>query len=388
MRRRIWFLVNGDPFGGAETQVARLAGWLSSRGDDVEVHTLLPNSEFKRELARRGIEMRTARMSIPRGVTAIASLTRTLRRQPPDVVISFLYQSVVAGRLAGALARVPVIVSSLRNEFIGPRRRETVLRATDRLSAATVVNSEEVAGAHLGRGLLKPGRFEVIPNAVEVNEFDYSQDERGKTREDLGFGPTAFVWLAAGRLWPQKDFGTLIAAFAKSSATFPDSVLMIAGEGPERESLMAEAAKLSVAERVRFLGYRGDIPRLMGAADALALSSAWEGVPNVVLEALASRLPVVATGVGGVAEILPAEMRPYLSPPGDPDSLADAMTRLMALDRSERRRLADRGREVVESRFGLDEVGGMWVRLIERLSGDLQPVPDPDSGSTGARKTL
>ncbi|MGH2812770.1 MAG: glycosyltransferase [Actinomycetota bacterium] len=384
MRRRIWFLVNGDPFGGAETQVARLAGWLSSRGDDVEVHTLLPNSEFKRELARRGIEMRTARMSVPRGVTAIASLTRTLRRQPPDVVISFLYQSVVAGRLAGALARVPVIVSSLRNEYIGPRRRGTVLRATDRLSAATVVNSEEVAGALLDRGLLKAGQFEVIPNAVEVSEFDNSLEERERIRADLGFGPTTFVWLAAGRLWPQKDFGTLITAFAKPSATFPDSVLIIAGEGPERESLMAEAAKLFVAERVRFLGYRRDIPRLMAAADALALSSAWEGAPNVVLEALASRLPVVATSVGGVAEILPAEMRPYLSPPGDPDFLADAMMRLMALGRSERRRLGDRGREVVESRFGLDEVGGRWLRLIERLSRE--PQPARPSGAPGLQR--
>ena len=364
MKRRIWFLVNGGPFGGAETQLVRLAGWLSDSGHEVKVLTLLSSPEIQAELSRRGVQVQTARMSIPRGATAIASLAGMLRRDRPDALLCFLYQSTVAGRLAGRLAHVPLIVSSMRNVYIGPRRRSVILRMTRRLSSVTVVNSRQVGKTLLDRGVLTE-KLEVIPNAVERGKFIRSSAVTQTARKELGLEQHAFVWLAAGRLNPQKDFRSLIAAFSKFQTSFPESVLLIAGQGPERASLEAEATRRSVAGQIQFLGYRDDMPRLLAAADALVLSSAWEGVPNVILEALRASLPVVATKVGGVTEIIPPGLTPYLVPPGDPDSLAQAMIRLAALDGPDRLELGDEGRRFVEDQFDIEEIGKKWLALIE-----------------------
>jgi len=174
-----------------------------------------------------------------------------------------------------------------------------------------------------------------------------------------------FLWLAVGRLEVQKDYPTLLRAFAQLDRS--GSALWVAGEGSLRADLESLSRSLHLADRVRFLGQRGDIPALMNAADAFVLSSAWEGFGLVIAEALACKLPVVVTDSGGPREVVDNGRVGFLVPPRDPDALAQAMVRLMDLPEAERRRMGELGREYVEANYSLDRVVDQWEALYTEL---------------------
>ncbi|MDQ1400498.1 MAG: hypothetical protein QOK20_2430, partial [Acidimicrobiaceae bacterium] len=315
----------------------------------------------------------------------------------PDIVISFVYQANVLGRLAGRLAGVPVVISSVRNEWFGGRSRELVMRGTDRLSTITTTNSRVAAERLIERRIVPRHRLVVIPNGIDLAPFQHAGAARAATRAELGIADGQFVWLAAGRLEPQKDYPTLLAALAALSAlpaesagtalTAPsagtalsapsagassarsglDHCLLIAGKGRLRHELEAAAAEMGLGPRVRFLGVRSDIPELIAASDAVVLSSRFEGLPNVVMEAMAGARPVVATRVGGAPELVEDGVSGILVHPGDPDALASAMHKVMAAPKLQRHAMGGRGQSIVSERFGLAAMGESWLRLLERL---------------------
>jgi glycosyltransferase involved in cell wall biosynthesis len=183
----------------------------------------------------------------------------------------------------------------------------------------------------------------------------------------IAAGSAEFIWLAVGRLAPAKDYPNLLRAFAAVRAKKPDAQLWIAGDarGDERAPLESLATELGIGANVRWLGLRRDMPALLDAADALVLSSAWEGMPLAVGEAMAMEKPVVATDVGGVRELVgDAGM---VVPAKDSRALAEAM--LATMDQS-REELAARGsaaRERVLSHFSIDATADMWEALYESL---------------------
>lgn len=364
--RRVALVTNGMVRGGAEVQTVRLAAALRARGDAVRLLSILPTQAFADELA--GLDVAVAHAPLPgrlRGPATVRWGARVLRDWRPDVLVSFVYQANVLGRLAGALAGVPVVISSIRNERFGGRRRELVIRATDRLCTVTTTNSHTAAESLVRRGIVPAGRLRVIPNGLDPCAWERTAADRRRAREGLGVDCGAFLWLAAGRLEAQKDYPTLLAAFARLVADGADAHLRIAGQGPLRAELEAFAHRLGVADRVAFLGVRDDMPDLLAAADALALASAWEGLPNIVLEAMAAGRPVVATRVGGTPELVVDGVTGRLVPPGDADALASAMQAVTALPFDARREAGERARAVVRERFTLDRAAAAWTELID-----------------------
>jgi glycosyltransferase involved in cell wall biosynthesis len=195
---------------------------------------------------------------------------------------------------------------------------------------------------------------------VDTHRYRPDEQKRVETRRQLGIGDE-FVWLAVGRLMWKKGHRTLLRAFA---ATEP-GLLLIAGTGPDEPTLRTLANELGT--NVRFLGPRKDVADLMGAADAFVLSSVVEGMPTVLLEALSSGLPCVATDVGGVAEIIRADRNGYLVPAGDPDSLGAAMTRLAAQPPEVRHEMGRAARERAVAEFDREVVVGQWEQLYREL---------------------
>jgi glycosyltransferase involved in cell wall biosynthesis len=405
--RRVVLVTNGLTQAGAETQLMRLAAVLRHHGDEVGLLSILPTEAFTDELAALDIPVAHLRVRSPmRGLSAIQAATQVLRSWRPDIVISFVYQANVLGRLAGRLAGVPVVISSVRNEWFGGRSRELVMRGTDRLSTITTTNSRVAAERLIERRIVPRHRLVVIPNGIDLAPFQHAGAARAATRAELGIADGQFVWLAAGRLEPQKDYPTLLAALAAHSAvpagaagaalTAPsagtalsapsagassarsglDHCLLIAGKGRLRHELEAAAAEMGLGPRVRFLGVRSDIPELIAASDAVVLSSRFEGLPNVVMEAMAGARPVVATRVGGAPELVEDGVSGILVHPGDPDALASAMHKVMAAPKLQRHAMGGRGQSIVSERFGLAAMGESWLRLLERL---------PSRPSDGAR---
>lgn len=367
--RRIVLVTNGLVRAGTETQIVRLAASLRAHGDEVGILSILPTAAFADELVAIQVPVAHVRLHPRmRAVTAIVGGWRVLRAWRPDALISFGFQANVLGRVAGALAGVPVRISSLRNERFGGRARELVNRATSFLATTTTTNSERAAEGFVARGVVPARRLVVIPNSLDLAAVEAAAAERGSARRELEVDDGDFLWLAMGRLHPQKDYPSLLAAFAQLVTGHPSARLRIAGEGPLVGELTDLIDDLGLAGHARLVGLRDDVPRLLAAADALVLASAWEGLPNVIMEAMAAGLPCVATSVGGVPELVVDGRTGTLVPPRDPSALARAMAGIMALTPAERAAMGERGRAAVTDRFTPDRVGNQWLQLLDSCS--------------------
>lgn len=363
---KIAFLSTGMGIGGAEQQVLYLCDGLRRRGHRVLIVSLRPLGTLGYEGCGMGIE--TISLGMDKGIPdprGLARLIKILRRWRPDVLSCFMFHANIMGRAARGIAGVPVAVSSIRNEFFGGRGRDCALRFTDWMGDMTTTNSRLAAETLVRRGVAPRERLRVIPNAIDMERFNQSEEVRKLTREELGVGGDSFLWLAAGRLKEQKDYFTLIRAFHRLAGK--NVCLAIAGPGPLEGALKAFVYDLGLQNNVFFLGFRRDIPELLAAADALALSSAWEGLPNIVMESMAAGRPVAATAVGGVPELVFEGKNGFLSPPGDPGNLARSMLRIMELSAAERSQMGRFGRSFIKENYGLQRVAILWEHLYADL---------------------
>jgi glycosyltransferase involved in cell wall biosynthesis len=352
--------------GGADRQILCLARALLARQYEVRLVSMTPLGEMGRQAFDQGLPVISLEMERGRADwRAFQRLVTLLREWRPQLLTSFMYHANLLGRLAGRWAGVPLIVSSIRSERNGSASRDWLMRLTNWMDDRCTTNSQEVADSLRERRLLPSGKALVIPNGVDVAELSAPVDERLRIRSELGLAPGEFLWLAVGRLLPQKDYPTLLQAFQPLAAA--PARLLIAGRGPMLQELEQQARQLGTGAQVSFLGVRQDIPALLAAADGFVLSSAWEGMPNVVMEALAAATPVVATRVGGVAELVESGTSGFLVPAGDPGALSQAMRQLMSLPARERELMGRAGRHHVATRYGMGAMADRWMALYQEL---------------------
>jgi glycosyltransferase involved in cell wall biosynthesis len=189
---------------------------------------------------------------------------------------------------------------------------------------------------------------------------------RESVRTSLGLAQE-FVWLAVGRFEIAKDYPNMLRGFARVRERYPQTILLLVGRGALQAETEALAQALGLGSSVRFVGVRDDVPELMRAADGYVMSSAWEGMPIVLLEASAAGLPVVTTLVGGNHEVVLEEETGFLVPPRDSDALGLAMLRLMESPEARRRSMGERGREHVRLHYGLARVVDRWEELYREV---------------------
>jgi glycosyltransferase involved in cell wall biosynthesis len=346
------------PIGGeiAGGQMVALQLARAARDAGHEVSFLSPSGGPFVELVRR--EGFTADVTPIGGALDLASIARLRRRlRSIDVVHTHAHFTInVAARIAGRLAGARVLAHMhIENAFrTGPSRRAQIAldNATARLCFAIVAVSDATRAALLRQGY-PAGRLVTVHNGIEPVEP--AEPVR------LTSGPTV---LEVARLAEVKGQGILLAALAELDAT---AVLvgrdLERGGGYETE-LRAEAERLDVADRVVFAGHRDDVPGLLAGCDVLCLPSSVEGLPLVVLEAMAQGRPVVATAVGGTPELVIDGETGVLVPPGDPGALAAALGKVLA-DPELARRLGEAGRSRVLASFSLsamtDRVLGLYA---------------------------
>lgn len=342
--------------GGAEKAFVRIACGLKARGWQVQVVSLRDAGRLAEPLQKNGIPVTALEARGISAVLALPRLTALLRRVHPDVVFSFLHQANLLSRLAGWLVGVRHRVSGIR---VVDRRRLVILpeRLTRRLSTHYVACSESVAREHSRLCGIPAARMTVIRNGVDVDEL---QQATPLPRHELGLAPQDFVVLMAGRLTPQKSPHVVLQALEQlRHRSLPRRIrLLIAGEGPERAPLETLAQSLPDPSAVTFLGWRSDLPRLMKTADLFVLTSAWEGLPNVLLEAHATGLPVAATAVDGCQDLVQPGITGQLFAPNNPWELARILESQL-LDPTAARTMAARALANVQE-------SGRWEDCIER----------------------
>ncbi|NLG84440.1 MAG: glycosyltransferase [Firmicutes bacterium] len=361
------FLITGLAYGGAETQLVRLATRLKIRGWGIHVISMLPPQAYREELEAIGIPVISLNMR--RGVPdprALWRLVRILRRERPQILHSHMVHANLLARLARPLAQVPVLVCTVHTINEGGRWREWAYRLTDPFCDLTTQVSRAGLERYVRIGAVPRHKIRFIPNGVDTTKFRPNPEARGRLRQELKL-EDVFIWLAVGRFEEAKDYPNMLQAFAKVLGVREDAVLLIAGQGSLKEKVQSLAEELGIAPKVFFLGVRTDIPDLMNAADAYVMSSAWEGMPMVLLEAGAVGLPVVATDVGGNREVVVDGKSGLLVPPKDSEALARVMLGLMELSPEERRRMGEYGRRHIEENYSLERVVDRWEALYREL---------------------
>jgi len=360
---KIVHLVIGGDIAGGQLVALRLARAARAAGHDVAF--VSPSSgPFVDRVSAEGFDARTVVVGGALDLAAIARLRRVLRDERADVLHTHTHFSLnVAGRLAGRLAGARVVAHMHIENAFRPGRVARMLQialddGTARLCTWIVAVSEATRAALLAQGY-PATRTITIRNGIE------RQDPAAPAALDPP--PPGPVLLEVGRLCDVKGQRELIEALAL--LTRGDVTLLLAGAdiesgGSYAEQLEELAAARGVGERVRLLGRRDDVGPLLAAADLVVLPSWVEGLPLVVLEAMAAARPVVATAVGGTPEAVVDGETGLLVPPREPAALARAIEEL--LDDPERAsRLGEAARRRVRERFDADEAARRVVRLYE-----------------------
>ena len=359
--------------GGAQSYVAALLPALAERYDVVlAAHGEGPLREVAARTGVRFVPLEHVRRPINpvQDVAGLLELTRLLRRERPQILHASSSKAGVLGRVAATLARVPIRFFTVHGWAFSAYSGLPgfLYRVADRLMAplttVTICVSEQELAAGLEAGACRPDRSVVIHNAVDVAAAPRSRHDRAVPR-----------LIAVGRLKAPKDFMTLVRALtALPEGSFE---ALIVGDGPDRPQVEAEIRRLGLGERVELTGERSDVPELLAASDVFVLSSRSEGLPVSVLEAMAAELPVLASAVGGLAELVDDGETGILVPAGDERALAEALGRLVEQP-DLRRRLGAAGRARAEARFDLAAFRRAHLELYHRqleLAGAVTEPP-------------
>jgi glycosyltransferase involved in cell wall biosynthesis len=357
------YVITTTDFGGAERQVFELASTMRSRGWGVGVVSMLPMHDQFLPLQRDGV--RLASLNMTKGIAdprALVRLARLLRAWRPQVVHGHMVAGILISRLARLLAPVPRVISTMHSQEQGPQWRYYAYRLTGPLADVTTTVSRLALDETVRRHAVRRKDILLVPNGIRMEPYAQDRTLRDGTRESLRLGD-GFAWLTVGRLSPVKRQADLLVAIDAIRLAAPDVRLLIAGKGDLQRALQAEIEERGLTACVSLLGLRQDIPALMQAADGFVMSSAWEGLPMALLEASASSLPIVATDVGGTRDVITEGETGFISPPGEPLSLANQMLRLMALSRDQRHTMGERARERTRVTFDMERVADRWEEL-------------------------
>ena len=348
-RPRVLVLITLAEMGGAQRYVASLLPALVQEFDVVvAAHGEGWLGDAARRAGARYVPLRHIQRGIdPReDVLGLVELVRLLRHERPAIVHANSSKAGILGRLAAVVARVPVRLFTVHGWAFkahggGPARAYLWAdRLMSPITTTTICVAESEREAGLRARTCRRGRTVVIRNGVELD----------RPRRSAAAAVQPVTVLSVGRLRAPKDFTTLVRAVA---ACKPGAVrLLIVGDGPDRPQVAGEIARLGLDGTVELRAARDDVDALLAEADVVVLSSDSEGMPMSVLEAMAAGLPVIASAVGGVPEVVRDGETGALVPPRDPVALGRAITRL-AEDPALRQRFGAAGRRRAEREFAL-----------------------------------
>lgn len=298
-------------------------------------------------------------------ISCVMRLRALLRAQRAQVVQSFLFHANLVARLAARGARVPHVVSGIR---VAERRDNWHLRLdrwTSRWVSHYVCVSQSVLDFSRAVGRLPNERLMVIPNGIDVAAW-----ERAPSLDlgQFGVPPGRRIVTFVGRLDAQKNLAWLLKDCHAWFERLPLHDLLIVGEGRERAALERLANEQGISQRVHFAGWREDVARILNSSQLLVLPSRWEGMPNVVLEAMACGIPVVCTEVEGVRELLGPGADGQVVAQGDAAAMVDRLTHF-ASNASIAGAAGAANRQRVSQEFSLDAMVRRYQDLYERLLG-------------------
>lgn len=360
-RRRVMQITWSLVAGGAETYALTLASGLDRRRYQVRMCGVDRGGALEPELACRNIPYDIMHRRNGLDWRLMWRMFRLFRQHRIQVIHTHHFNQLFYSLPAAKLLGIRVIHTEHSVEAYKKRRLRWALRCMSffcRKITAIGVDGERTLLEQVGIGRRK---LQIIRAAVDLKRFHVDRDQ---AREQLRLEATDRVITIVARLYPEKNHQLLLRAFARIAQEKPEAKLLIVGDGVEEQEIASTIARLGLGERVRMLGVRRDIPVILAASDAFVLCSDREGLPIAVLEAMAAGLPVIATRVGDLPQVVREKVTGLIVPPGDEFALAGAMAEVLA-DPERARRMGHAGRATVEAQYSLTQM----VALHEELYG-------------------
>ena len=296
----------------------------------------------------------------------LCRLVRILKEHNVDILHCHGHKPALYGALAARFAKTPVILSHVHG--LG-RSKNLKRKLAYFLLFGSIVRFIAVANSVKedilrSNWLLSSEKLTVLENSVDYERFAKVSISKEDAKRKLGLPSDAFVFGTIARFGPYKGHKFLISGLEKVQNEVPSAHLLLIGEGPLKEDVQKQVTTAGIDQSVHFLGQRNDIPELLRAMDAFVLPSVGsEGMPRVLLEAMAADVPCIATNVGGIAEIISSNDVGVLIPPEDSEALADEMIKLTKMTPKKRQKLIDNARQRIYSHYSHDVV----MRKLEKI---------------------
>ncbi|HKO41868.1 MAG TPA: glycosyltransferase [Pyrinomonadaceae bacterium] len=369
---KIVHIISDLVVGGAEMNLYRLLSGIDLARYQTTVVTLRDGGELRERIKALGVEVYSLGMRPPApSPGSLVRLIRLMRRLDPDLIQGWMYYGNLAAQFAAPLlSRRPVTVWGVRQSIYSLTREKPMTALAIWLSArlskrpaAIIYNSTKGAVQHESIGY-EGGKSRIIYNGFDLEAFAPSQKARLSVRAELGLPPDAMVIGLIGRYHPAKDHANFLSAAAILAKDHPEIHFVLSGRGVHRENrtLGAVMKPLGFNGNVHLLGERKDVARLMASFDISVSSSAREGFPNVVGEAMACGVPCVVTDVGDSAKLVGSTG--LIVPPRNPEALAQAWRELVAMGASSRTQLGHAARERIRDNFQLPSIIGQYEELF------------------------
>ena len=375
---RLLWLIDSLTVGGAEALVVPFARRLDRQRFQLIVCALstIAGNPIEQRLRDEGIAVVNLGARSLRDVGAFRRLERLVRAERIDLVHAHLTYSAIWSALLSRRTGIPSVaslhVAPAASRAVQATRRQKVLTtirdllmrfAVSRWSSRVIMVSDALRDLYLAEGGIRPSKIRVVRNGIEVERFEHDPAEtRNRLLDEFGLLPGVPVVATVSVLREGKGIDVLLdAARQVTEASF-----LIVGDGPKAEEWRQLAARNGVAARVRWAGHRDDVDALLAGCDLFAHPTFSDAFPTVLLEAMAAGLPVVASKVGCIPEIVEHEITGVLVPPGDAGRLAGALADLLA-QRGRARDMGERGRSVARQQFSIEA----WIGRLTDVYGEV-----------------
>lgn len=353
---KILYLITGLGLGGAEKVVADLADQMHELGHNVKIAYLTGDVLVKP--ASSDVEIIALHLNSAKDfLLASKKYQKLIKRFRPDVVHSHMVHANLFARLNRALCPVPKLICTAHNSNEGGKARMLAYRLTNRLSDINTNVSQEATDSLIRKGAFKKSNVMTVHNGIDLSKFE-------KVSSSQALDQNVINLISVGRFNDQKDYPNLINAFAEIKKNITTNIrLTIVGDGELRAQIEAMIKQLDLDNDIVLLGRRSDIPELLSQADIFVLASKHEGLPTVVIEAMACECYVIATDCGGSAEIVGDTGQ--LVPIQDSKALATALQAAISLSSKDRTQNNKKARARVEEFFSLETSVKKWLALYE-----------------------
>jgi glycosyltransferase involved in cell wall biosynthesis len=362
---RILFVITTLGHGGAEKLLYTKCTHFHEKGFPVYVICLTRRLGLLADFQKQGIQVTCLNITnIFNALTAIKVYRKIVAEFKPTIVHAHMLHANIFSRIAaiGSKKKYAIINTVHDNST----RRRLFLNCLYRLTNWKVdlvtAISQEACLNHKNKTKISNNKIIYVSNFVNSTLFKQDKSIASEYRSNLTL-LGKFVWIAVGRMFPQKDYDNLLTAFKLFSSKYPQAVLLIVGNGPLEKEVNDMILQKGLSDSVKMLGVRNDVPQLLSTADAYVMSSAWEGQPIALIEAASTNLPIVATDVGGNNTIVHNGINGYLVPPKNARALFEAMERIINMNKTDLTEMGKNSRSYVENNFSIEVLAGKWLEI-------------------------